>query len=470
MTPTRLRRHEVLVIGAGIAGLTAAWDLRDRDVLVLESSERVGGRILSESRGTDWLNFGAHVFSGPGSETDRLVQETGVRSIVVPGTLTGLAVRGRLLTSGRVETLPFRLPLTLRERAGLITSGIRLRRFVAAYDRAVKPRSGEDASAQRARTLAFMNDRTFADFLGQVPPIVDDMFHATVARSSAEPAQLAAGHGIGYFHLVWRKGEGLSRGIVGGSSRLTEALAAGLSERVVTGAHVTSVAPSPDAVTTTFEVGGQTQQVDAEHVIVATPAYVTHKIVRDLPESLDAALRAIPYGPYVVVSFLTNEAGTRPWDGAYAIGTPGNAFNMIFNIGNVARAAETQGVRRPGGSLMVYSGGASLALPMLELEDGAIISRYIDGLERILPTVRTDIQEAVVQRWEKAIPYPAPGRASLQPALETRLPRVHLAGDYLGTWYTETAIQTGASAAVLARAGLAGHEHVGTARRQGSLP
>lgn len=91
----------VVVIGAGVAGLTAAWDLRDLDVLVLESGERVGGRIRSERRGDYWLNFGAHVFSGAGSETDRLLGETGVRAAAVPGRLTALALRGRLLTSGR---------------------------------------------------------------------------------------------------------------------------------------------------------------------------------------------------------------------------------------------------------------------------------------------------------------------------------------------------------------------------------
>ena len=37
--------HDVVVVGAGVSGLATAWHLRDRDVLVLEELERVGGRI-----------------------------------------------------------------------------------------------------------------------------------------------------------------------------------------------------------------------------------------------------------------------------------------------------------------------------------------------------------------------------------------------------------------------------------------
>ena len=43
--------RDVVIIGAGIAGLTAAKRLRDLDPLVLEASDRVGGRLWSRQRG-----------------------------------------------------------------------------------------------------------------------------------------------------------------------------------------------------------------------------------------------------------------------------------------------------------------------------------------------------------------------------------------------------------------------------------
>ena len=59
--------RDVVVIGGGIAGLTAALRLRHRDVVVLEASDRVGGRMRSEAHGDYWLNYGAHLFPAPGS-------------------------------------------------------------------------------------------------------------------------------------------------------------------------------------------------------------------------------------------------------------------------------------------------------------------------------------------------------------------------------------------------------------------
>ena len=40
--------YDALMVGGGVSGLAAAWDLRDRDILVLEStSGSVGGSVRS---------------------------------------------------------------------------------------------------------------------------------------------------------------------------------------------------------------------------------------------------------------------------------------------------------------------------------------------------------------------------------------------------------------------------------------
>jgi oxygen-dependent protoporphyrinogen oxidase len=96
---------------------------------------------------------------------------------------------------------------------------------------------------------------------------------------------------------------------------------------------------------------------------------------------------------------------------------------------------------------MLYSGGRRLAAPLLERTDDEIVAAYLADLAAVFPGADAVVEEALVQRWPRALPYPAPGRAALQPALTRPLGPIHLAGDYLGSFYTDTAIRTGVEAA-----------------------
>ena len=66
-----MTERDVVVIGGGIAGLSAAWRLRHRDVLLLEAADRLGGRLRSDPRGDYWMNYGAHLFPAPGTSWTR---------------------------------------------------------------------------------------------------------------------------------------------------------------------------------------------------------------------------------------------------------------------------------------------------------------------------------------------------------------------------------------------------------------
>ena len=188
--------HDVIVVGAGIAGLSAAWDLRDRDVVVLERAQRVGGRIRSEQRGDLWLNLGAHVYAGDDSAAGRLMTEVGAEPRDIPGVLTGVSYRGKLVAEGPLELYPFKLPISMRGRAAFVRTGLKLRRLVAEYGAMARPRPGEPPAELQQRMLDFMDDRSFTQALGVLQPEVDAFFRCTLTRGTGEPEEIAAGYGI----------------------------------------------------------------------------------------------------------------------------------------------------------------------------------------------------------------------------------------------------------------------------------
>ena len=441
--------RDVIVVGGGLAGLTAAWRLRHRDVLLLEKEHRVGGRIRSERRGPYWLNWGAHVYGGPNSATGELLRAVGVESVPIPGTLTGLAMNGKLLLEGRVESFPFRMPMSWRARLALIRAGLKVKRALKEYERVVARRPGEHYWTQQQRVYNFMNDLTFTDFVGKLPPDADALFRPTVSRSAGDPEQVAAGAGVGYFNLVWSKndgGEGLTRNILGGPSTLTETIAAILGERVQRGAEVQEVVQTNrNSVIVRYVQNGEFREEEARYAILATPAPITRKIAVDLDPEVGEALDKIVYGPYVSAAFLTNETEPQVWDKAYAIATPKRSFNVAFNMSNVIRGLEP--FRQQGSSFMVFS-PATLARRLIDKSDKEILETYLQDLEDIFPGFGSLVVEAHVQRWPLGLAYCFPGRGKIQKYLVRPSGRLYLAGDYLGTFYTETAIRTGTIAAV----------------------
>ena len=458
MTGTEQAVRDAIVVGGGIAGLTAAWYLRDLDVLVLEAEHRVGGRIRSEPRGPYWLNLGAHVFSGPGSKTWGLAEEVGVELARVPGELVAVELNGRIVSGGRPELYPFRLPLSLHDRLALVRAGLRLKRAVAGYERASEARPGETPATTRQRVLAYGDDRTFADWLGPLSGDAAALFRATVTRSTAEMDEIAFGHGAGYFSLVWSAGKGLSYNVVGGAGTLVDGIAEALGERVRVDAAVREIATDGENVGVRYLEGGVEKVELAREVVVATKSFDAARIAVDLPDETRHALEAIPYGPTVVMAIATGETGPMPWDGLYALATPKRAFSMLFNVANVLRPRSSE--RQPGGSLMVYRSGHG-ALELMERSDAEIERAFLDDLAAIYPETRGIVTETQLLRLPRMLPYAAPGRASLQPALDRPLGRIHLAGDYLGGVYVETAIGTGQAAARAIQASFA-REHLGS--------
>ncbi|HEX2104024.1 MAG TPA: FAD-dependent oxidoreductase [Solirubrobacteraceae bacterium] len=423
--------REVVIVGGGIAGLSAAWRLRHRDVLLLEAGDRLGGRLRSDPCGEYWLNYGAHLFPAPGSLVDTMVTGCGLETVRVTGGMMGLAVGSTLVTRGRVETYPFRLPLSMRDRIAFARAGLKIQRAVASHRGLERRHDFEDR-------------RTFGEFLGPLSPAVRQIFSCAAHRATAELDELSAGCGIGLFALVWGgNGSLIARNLVGGAGRLPAALGRELADRARTRLRVHSIRPEG----ADLAVRTDAEEIRARHVIVAAQAPNAAPLVAPVAERAAAALSQIAYGPFLTVAVETSEDAPMPYDDVYAMATPGRAFDMFTNQ---AHALRVGGPRRPGGGLMLFA-GAHGAAALMRASDEAIVERFMADLHELFPQTRGVIAGATVHRWELGNAYARPGRSRLQAALEGPLGahgNLHLAGDYfaeLGNM--EAAARSGRAAA-----------------------
>src|ERR687895_374652 len=370
--------RDVVIVGGGIAGLAAAWRLRHRDVLLLEAGDRLGGRMRSDPCGDYWLNYGAHLLPGPGSLIDGMARECGLETVPVTGSMMGLALGSTRLSRGRVETYPFRLPLSLRDRIAFAKAGLKVQRAVARYHRLEQRHDFED-------------HRTFGEFLGPLPPTTQEIFSCAAHRASAELDELSAGCGIGLFALVWGgKSSLIARNLLGGSGRLPAALGRELGERARTGCRVRAIRPDGAHLVVHHDGG----EVCARHVIVAAPAPHAVPLVAPVAEKAAAALSQLSYGAFVSVAIETRETTAMPYDDVYAMATPGRAFDMFTNQ---AHALRRDGPRRRGGSLMLFAGARGAEALMPETDE-LITERFLADLHELYPQTRGAIARATVQR------------------------------------------------------------------------
>src|SRR6266699_1736204 len=99
----RLDVSRVVVVGAGIAGLAAAWDLAQggADVTVLESERRPGGVIVTERRDGFLVEGGPDGFLAAAPDLPALARELGIGDRLVDQVARGATV----WTGSRFEAL-----------------------------------------------------------------------------------------------------------------------------------------------------------------------------------------------------------------------------------------------------------------------------------------------------------------------------------------------------------------------------
>ncbi|OIJ26403.1 flavin monoamine oxidase family protein [Nocardioides luteus] len=420
---TREETHEVVVIGAGMAGLMAATTLADHDVVVLEASDRPGGRVDTVRKGDYWINVGTQFTEGTGPLIDALH-----RHRVPLGTLEGKSVAldlgGKQVDTSNPFALMFRSKMTWRDRYGLALVGARILANVPFLEM-----SEDNRWANRVRVKL---DRRRADFVlrGVSSDLTREMVRSWSGQwMGCEPEETAARQFVFSMGILLTDPEKVPNLTLpeGGNQTLTDILAEDLGDRIRLSSPVNTVEWTDDGVVVDYQDADGPARLRARRAVVAVPADVAVKIMPGLPAAYRKAFESIHYGRYVVVGFFTHEEGApQRWDDFLAVSTPGRSFQAIFNHAAAVRRGD---VRKPGGALACFAGGAE-ADKLFELTDEEIVARFTADLLAVYPELEGKVDPGILRRHPRVVPFWGPGgRASLE-TLKESLGPVHLAGDY----------------------------------------
>ena len=328
MTTHEVREEttEVVVVGAGMAGLMAATTLSpETDVVVLESTDRTGGRVETVRQGDYWINVGAQFTEGTGTLIDALNRH-GIEMGSLAGKSIAVYLNGGVVDTSNPVALMFRTRMSMTDRIGMTIVGARILAFMHFLEsqsriaRRVRATLDTKPAAYllkgvRSKVAAAIVRSWSAQWMGcEVDETAANQFVTSVGLALADPEK------IPNFSLP-----------VGGNQTLTDVLAEDLGGRIRLNSAVQSVHQDGDGVVVDYYDVDRLMRLRAKRAIVTVPADVAERIIPDLPQQHRNAFNDITYGRYVIVGFFTDEVGQQRWDDFIGVSTPQLSFQAMFN-------------------------------------------------------------------------------------------------------------------------------------------
>jgi monoamine oxidase len=298
---------DVVVVGAGLAGLSAARRLRrsGRSVVVLEARDRVGGRTLDHRIARHKVVELGGQWAGPGQDKVlALAKEMRIKTFETYSRGKNLMYRNGSLTRWSGDVPPVN-PASLAELEAMI----QLLNSMAAQvgDEPWKAANADQWDSQTIETWTDSHAHT-ADARWLIQLVVEGVYGAE-AREVSLLDLLSAIHSVGgdVFTLV---GAAQSIRFVGGTQQFSERLAAKLGDRVVLRAAVESIRRKDGG----FLVASGRRAWRAKRVLCAVPPPLVDRIEFHpplLPSHAQLAQRQ-PMGTAIKCNAVYDEPFWRP--------------------------------------------------------------------------------------------------------------------------------------------------------------
>jgi len=429
-------RGRVAIVGAGLAGLVAAYEL-ERDgieVVLLEARERAGGRVQtarnafygdqSAELGGEYIDATHRVLLGYvrrlGLDLDDLRGRAGDLDRVLYA--DGKARRYREAVTPEVQAEIDRFDASVDGLAAPLDPKDPVARGAGLDRRSVADLIEELNIEDEARTLV---ERRLRDDYTVEPDRLSLLFHAARTKLDAR----APASGTDAFRID------------GGNERLVGALIDELEAKVDIEAPVTSIDRRADGVT--LSVDG-VREVQAQYCIVTAPLRLVSEIDfrPALPRRLAEAAAELQYGAATKTPL---QYGRRFW---VSDGLDGGAVTDL-PIGTTWEASTAQVGR--AGILMSYASGDA-GLRFGRLRDSERLAAAATQVEQVFPDAEDRIRSGATaawadERWSRgSYAAYAPGQVTrFWRALRRPVDRIYLAGEHCDSYtgYMEGAVRSG---------------------------
>jgi oxygen-dependent protoporphyrinogen oxidase len=363
--PPASARHDIVIVGGGVSGLTAAYRLRHRDFLLLEKEPHWGGNAYAmEYEGSTYATGSAFLVKDERSYS--FAKEIGMEPLPVNNSDASI-IRGELILDtwgDGLNKLPY--PTSVREGFKKFKKDM----LVIDVDKRVNELYGQ----------------RFSDFLKGYPVELKQWWDnfgpsnwgATSEETAAAIAILAlqemADESHGDDRYTWPGGLGAI------TKKLADILRPQHKDRMLTGATIVAVVQEKEEAQVTYMQAGELKTVAAKAVIMATPKFITRRIVEGLPEAQDDAMKNIHYIPYPVVNLIFDKP---VFNHGYDTWCPGgNTFTDFIVADWVVQ--KQPGYKQKYNILSCYT-------PMKEEDRGYLLNEI--GARKIAANVLNDFQK-----------------------------------------------------------------------------